>query len=106
MHRFADVPKMSIELHPSVAVTEDGKVQIKVRLATGLDGYAHDWNVQRLDADGCEIKLAGKYKILSYCSLAEREIRKRLDRYLDRWTAVESPKGPSKNAVTHLRGGV
>ena len=79
-------------------------MQIKVRLATGLDGYAHDWNVQRLDADGCEIKLAGKYKILSYCSLAEREIRKRLERYLDRWTAVESPKGPSKNDVPHLRG--
>ena len=101
--RFGEVPKMSIELHPSVAVTEDGRVQIKVRLATDLDGYAHDWNVQQLDADGCEIKLAG-YHILSYCSLVEPEIRKRLDRYLDRWTAVESPKGPSINDITHWRG--
>ena len=75
-----------------------------VRLATGLDGYAHDWNVQRLDAKGCEVRLAG-VKILSYCSLAEREIRKRLDRYLDRWTAVESPKGPSINDVTMSRTG-
>ena len=41
---------------PHVVVTEDGRVLIKLRLETALDGYAHGWKVDQLEADGCEIR--------------------------------------------------
>ena len=37
-------------------ITEGGKVLIKLRLATDLSGYAHDWKIDHLDAGGCEIR--------------------------------------------------
>ena len=72
-------------------VTEGGKVLIKLRLGTDLSGYAHGWKIDHLDAGGCEIRVAG-FKILSYCSLAEKHLRAGLERYLNKWTAVQAPE--------------
>ena len=40
----------------------------------------------------CEIKLMDSLEIGSYCSIIERELKKRVESYMNKWTRFEAPK--------------
>ena len=52
---------------------EDGKLLMKFNIGVNLAGKPYGWNVDNVDASRCEIKLGGKIRIASYCSIIERE---------------------------------
>ena len=55
-----------------------------------LAGRPIDWNVDNMPS--YNIKLGGRIKIVSDCSVAEREVKKRAEDNLNRWTRFEAPK--------------
>ena len=71
---------------------EDGKLLMKFNIGVNLAGKPYGWNVDNVDASRCEIKLGGKIRIASYCSIIERELKKRVESYMNKWTRFEAPK--------------
>ena len=61
-------------------------------IGVNLAGKPYGWNVDNVDASRCEIKLGGKIRIASYCSIIERELKKRVESYMNKWTRFEAPK--------------
>jgi len=88
----------SVEIEASVEaeniryVSEDGKLLMKFTTGVSLVGRPHGWNVDNIDASRCEIKLGGRLEIGSYCSLIERELKKQVESYLNKWSRFEAPK--------------
>ena len=72
--------------------TESGHLLLKFDLDLSLAGRPHGWTVDKVDASKCDIRLAGKIRLLSYCSLVEGKVKKELQRYLDKWTLFKAPK--------------
>ena len=72
-------------------VTEDNKLLVKFYLDVDLRGRAHGWKVDRLDPGKCEIRIC-RMKIGSYVRLAERNLRKGLERHMDKWAYFQAPK--------------
>ena len=71
---------------------EDGKLLMKFNIGVNLAGKPYGWNVDNIDASRCEIKLGGKIRIASYCSIIERELKKKVECYLNKWNRFEAPK--------------
>ena len=72
-------------------VTEENKLLVKFHLDADLKGWAHGWTIDHLDPGKCEIRICG-IKVGSYVRLAEKNLRKGLERHMDKWTAFQAPK--------------
>jgi len=71
---------------------EDGALLMKFTTAVNLVGRPHGWNVDNIDASRCSIKLGGRLEIASYCSIIKKEVKRRAERYLNKWSQFEAPK--------------
>ena len=56
-----------------------------------MKGNAHGWKIDRLDPGKCEIRIC-RIKIGSYVRLAEKNLRKGLERHMDKWVSFQAPK--------------
>jgi len=65
---------------------------IKGKLNIKILGRLENWNVDDLDVSKCEVRLFNRVKIGSYCSFARHEIKKELQKYINKWTQIEAPK--------------
>jgi len=88
----------NVEIQVSLAgknvryVEEDNKFLMKFDLDLVLNGRPYGWNVDNIDVSGCDIKLGGRIKVGSYCSLIRNLLKSGLNKYLDKWTRFEAPK--------------
>lgn len=64
---------------------------LKFNLDFGLVGRPHGWIVNNVDASKCQLKIGG-LKIVSYCSLVEKLVKKGVQQYLDKWAEFDAPK--------------
>lgn len=71
---------------------KDGKFRMIFNVDFELYGSVEKWLVDDLNLSKCSIKLFGKWKILSYCSLAGRLMKKEIQKYVNKWTKLEVPK--------------
>ena len=72
-------------------VTEDNKLLVKFHLEADLKGRAHGWKIDHLDPGKCEIRVC-RIKVGSYVRLAEKNLRKGIERHMDKWTSFQAPK--------------
>jgi len=73
-------------------IEEENQLLMKFNLDLVLKGRPHGWNVDNLDVSDCDIKLGGRIKIGSYCSIIRGLLKSAVQQYLDKWTTFEAPK--------------
>ena len=72
-------------------VNEDNKILIKFALQCGMEGKLHSWKVDQLDPGKCEIRIC-KIKLGSYVRLAQKNLRKGLEKQMNKWSKFQAPK--------------
>ena len=83
--------KVNLVIRDLRIVTENNKLLIKFYLDADLKGRAHGWKIDRLDPGKCEIRIC-RIKVGSYVRLAERNLRKGLERHMEKWASFQAPK--------------
>ena len=72
-------------------VNEDNRLLIKFNLDCGMEGKPHGWTVDHVDPGKCEIRIC-KIKLGSYIRLAEKNLRKEVEKQMDKWSKFQAPK--------------
>ena len=78
--------KISLAVKNVRLVREDNRMLIKLDLNCGMEGKPHGWKVDQLDPGKCKIKLG------SYIRLAEKNLRKGVEKHMDKWSKFQAPK--------------
>ena len=83
--------KINLAVKDLRLVCEENRMSIKFNLDCGMEGKPQGWKVDQLDPGKCEVRIC-KIKLGSYIRLAERNLRKEVEKHMDRWSKFQAPK--------------